>query len=208
MGICLSSHSTSKPIKGYGEVPCFLDNGAFACFTKGYPFQAEVFRSTIKESYKHGIKLDFIVCPDIIAGGKKSLDFSISWAKGELLGTPQLALVVQDGMTEKDIFHITPTNHFSHIFIGGTPDWKWKTAESWVKLAHGLGMKCHIGQCGTLERLKYAEKIGADSVDSTNFTRNNAFHIVEEFHNKNQMDMFEDARPQRDEKFTRIEINI
>ena len=209
MGICISTSPTTKPTKQHGEVNCFLDNGAFPCFAKGYPFQADVFRDSLKASYRHGIKLDFIVCPDIVAGGLQSLDLSLKWAKGELLGTPNLALVVQDGMKLKDVSHINPTTYFSYIFIGGSVNWKWETAEQWVEFAHSKGMKCHIGQVGTLERLKRAYEIGADSVDSTSFVRNNSFHIVESFLNRNQPDMFLDTDivlNQRDEKFTQVAI--
>ena len=60
-------------------------------------------------------------------------------------------------------------------------EWKWKTAAQWVKLAHEKGMKCHIGRCGTLDKLIYADEIGADSVDSTSFVRNESWVIIDEY---------------------------
>jgi len=180
MGICISSTPHRNPSKDFRKVPCFLDNGAFTCWTKGYPFQEEIFFKTMADAYKHGIKLDFVVCPDIVTGGKRSLDFSLEYASGKLKTCSNLALAVQDGMEPRDLvkYHY---DMFKYIFVGGSREWKWKTAESWVKLAHERGKLCHIGRVGTLDLLKTAYSIGADSVDSTNFTRNDSWEVVKEF---------------------------
>ena len=142
----------------------------------------KVFLDTLEASYTAGLKLDFIVCPDIVAGGEESLGFSVKWATGRLLGTPRLALVVQDGMTEQMVDAYV-LSLFTHIFIGGTVEWKWKTADSWVKFAHKNNKKCHIGQVGRLQYLKFAEHIQTDSVDSTSFAVNDSWHIIEQFRN-------------------------
>jgi len=195
MGMMLSSSPHGKPrakmqtnkdlkVKG---IPCALDNGAFPAFNKGYPFMEKYFLEALDAAYKHSIKLDFVVCPDIVCGGKESLEFSMAWA-AKLAGCPNLALVVQDGMTIDDVKKYN-LDKFTYIFIGGSKNWKWKTAERWVDFAHCHGMKCHIGQCGRLEYLKEAMAIGADSVDSTSFQRNKSWHIIDEFqgnYNKEQ----------------------
>jgi len=184
MGVMISSNPNTTPSKDLSRVYCALDNGAFSCFRKGYPFQADVFRQTIKACYKHNITLDFIVCPDIVCGGLDSLSFSMKWAAGELLGSPNLALVMQDGMKPQDISVGYHLKHFSYIFIGGSVGWKWKTAEEWVRFAKDNNKKVHIGQCGRLQYLERARDLGVDSVDSTSFTVNNSFHIVEELNGK------------------------
>ena len=179
MGIMISSSPTSTMSKEISKTFCALDNGAFSCYRKGYPFMADVFLKTLSDAYKKNISLDFIVCPDIIAGGIQSLNFSKKWAENELQTAPKLALAVQDGVTPKDLGSIS---RFTHIFVGGTKQWKWETAEKLVNFAHDNGKKCHIGQCGRLEYLERAFEIGADSCDSTSFTVNNSFHIVEELY--------------------------
>lgn len=181
MGICITSSPSGTPAKDYGQVPCFLDNGAFSCWLKGYPFQKEVFLKTLNSAYSKGIKLDFIVCPDIVTQGKKSLKFSMKWALNELFGAPKLALAVQDGMSIQMINDIIPENHFSHIFVGGSNEWKWKTAEQWVEFAHSKKLKAHIGRCGTFKKLIKAYEMGADSVDSTNWVRNDNWKSIEKF---------------------------
>ena len=171
-----------EPLRtNWKEFSVALDNGAFSCWMRGLPFMAENFLNHIKSAHKSGCTIDFIVCPDIVAGGLRSLDFSLDWANSKhLISSSNLYLAVQDGMEPK---HITPNiyKRFAGIFIGGTVEWKWKTAAEWVSFAHGLGKKCHIGRCGKIESLHRAREIGADSVDSSNFARNDSFKTVERF---------------------------
>lgn len=181
LGVMVCTSAEQRVNKGWNDIPCALDNGAFRCSQRGYPFMADSFRAQLCACFRSGVTLDFIVCPDIVCGGDRSLEFSMSWATGELITAPRLALVVQDGMTLQSVGYQHPELWFSHIFIGGSVEWKWRTAASWCNYAHDMGMKCHIGQVGTLDRLRAAKRIGADSVDSTSFARNGSWHIIEEF---------------------------
>ena len=118
-----------------------------------------------------------------MAGGEKSLEMSMEWATGRLVGTPRLALVVQDGITERMITSYRAMVHFTHVFIGGSVEWKWRNADKWVKFAHENKKMCHIGQVGRLQYLRHAEKLNVESVDSTSFAVNDSWHIIEEFKN-------------------------
>jgi len=180
MGIMLHSLPGHYPSKTVKHLPCALDNGAFSCWLRGYPFMADCFERAVHKAYESGLKLNFLVCPDIVGGGKKSLDFSMEWATGKLRTAPRLALAVQDGMEPKDISHYH-RKHFTHIFVGGTKKWKWDTAEEWCSFAHEHGKECHIGRVGSLDLLRAAERFGADSTDSTVFDMNGSWHIMEEF---------------------------
>jgi hypothetical protein len=176
LGIMISSESNKK----YSEIDCALDNGAFECWRRGIPWTESRFFETIEKCYKTGVKLDFVVLPDIVCGGKKSLNYSMTWL--DRLQPAKLALAVQDGMTSSDVQDYDISG-LTYIFIGGSVDWKWKTANEWVEFAHYNKLKCHIGRCGTIERLRYAESLGVDSVDSTSFVRNDSWHIIEQFYN-------------------------
>ena len=180
LGIMISSSPTFKPSKDFAQVPCALDNGAFVAYKKGYPFPEKVFLDTIDACYKHNITLDFIVCPDIVAGGKRSLEFSMEWAEGRLSTCPRLALVVQDGMDGAMLLR-HGIERFTHIFVGGTVEWKWRTADGWCRFAHGNNKNCHIGQVGQAKYLRAASDITADSVDSTSFARNESWAILDEY---------------------------
>jgi len=180
LGIMISTSPIFKPNKDFNQVPCALDNGAFSAWSKGYPFPEKAFLDTLDTCYKLNLTLDFIVCPDIVTGGEKSLLFSLEWAQGRLRTAPRLALVLQDGMTPEMIDDYT-LSFFEVLFVGGTVEWKWKTAEQWVEHAHKHNKKCHIGQCGKLLSLRMASLLGVDSVDSTSFTRNSSWQTLDEF---------------------------
>jgi|2_EtaG_2_1085320.scaffolds.fasta_scaffold01755_4 hypothetical protein len=197
LGIMISTFDLKSfpPEKYFGKVPCALDNGVFNCYRKGYPFQADLFLKNIAHCYRMGIKLDFIVCPDIMCGGMKSLEYSLMWARGELITAPNLALVVQDGMRVRDIERDLEDN-FTHIFVGGSVEWKWKMVEEWVEFARAEGLKSHIGQCGKKEYLERAFELGVDSVDSSSIVRNGTWEIIEQYQRSKkgvQKDLFKEG---------------
>jgi len=183
MGIMISPSAKRQAQKKYREVPCALDNGAFQAHKKGYPFREGLFLKTLDECYLLGIPLDFIVCPDIVMGGEKSLDFSVEWATTKLKTAPYLALVVQDGMLTKMIDAYV-LSLFKIIFIGGSVEWKWKTADEWTRFAHENKKKVHIGRVGQKRYLRFCEHIKVDSVDSTSFARNDTWNIIKEYRKK------------------------
>ena len=114
---------------------------------------------------------DFIVLPDLVARGRESLRFSMDYAPGgrlEPLGgyaPAPLYLAVQDGITPGEVA-VAAHGLIGGLFVGGSLEWKLRTAERWCEVAHGLGWKCHVGRVGTVDRLRWARRIGADSVDS------------------------------------------
>jgi len=187
MGILASPGRSCTGYKKAG-IKMAIDNGAFSSWMRGFPFMADVFRDHLKDAFKNGINAEFIVCPDIVAGGKDSLDFSMSWASGELFGA-RLALAVQDGIKSQDI-DPWMLRHFTHIFVGGTIEWKWRTVEQWVDFAHGNNKKIHVGRVGTLDKLKYCKSLGVDSVDSSSFARNESWDVIDAFMADEQKDMF------------------
>ena len=107
---------------------------------------------------------DFVVCPDRVAGGLDSLEFSRLWLERCESLRPGLRyyLAVQNGMTHDDV----STDGFAGIFVGGDLPWKIATGESWVRFAHDRHLPCHIGRVGTAKRVYWARRIGADSIDS------------------------------------------
>ena len=154
-----------------------VDNGAFGCFKSGKPFNDLLFLENVKRINQLNLKPLFIVCPDIVAGGLESLEFSLSWR--DRIDYDSIAFVVQDGMEFK---HIKPIiEEYQYLFVGGSVKWKWATAEGWVKFSHDNGKPCHIGQCGKLWMLRAAKRFKADSVDSTSWVVNKSWHIIREF---------------------------
>jgi hypothetical protein len=184
MGILIPSVPGVSVSEKWSQATCALDNGEFSCWNKGYPFLEKFFLETLIKCYVKKVTLEFIVCPDLVAGGQDSLEFSLKWKQERLCGAPNLALAVQDGMTPKMIHDATADVGFKYIFVGGTLEWKWKTAKEWVIFAHDHGLKCHIGRVGSENKLDFCHSINADSTDSSSFVRNDTFHIVDNYRKK------------------------
>lgn len=164
---------------GFGEIvqpyemvprrkPYAIDNGAFGDWKNKQDFNERRFIEAVAHTqyldYYLGDAPDFIVCPDIVAGGLASLAFSLRFVPSlQDRGAP-LYLVLQDGMQESDVEPSLPL--FQGLFVGGTLPWKISTGERWVRFAHKHGLHCHIGRVGTARRVSWAMRIGADSIDS------------------------------------------
>lgn len=163
-----------------------FDNGVFADLKKGLEFNKDKYLKMLNKLLQERMFPDLIVVPDLIGEGIKSLKYSIDFMP-LLIDFPfPKYLVVQDGMTIEDVEPYLNANNnkenieFDGIFVGGRPtfkgfgkpktnkvEWKLKTMESWTKLAHKYGKKCHIGRVSSIRRLNFARSIGADSFDTS-----------------------------------------
>lgn len=156
-------------------IPWCLDNGAFSAWTCGQRFDDRLFARVLdKVPAKH--RPDFAIIPDIVAGGRASLSLSEAWLPRLPHGWPWY-LAVQDGMTFDDVEPLAA--RVAGIFVGGSMPWKLREAEAWIEWAHDHGMRAHIGRVGTLENIVWAERIGADSIDSTTWARNDAYDTID-----------------------------
>lgn len=146
--------------------PWCLDNGAYSDWRSGRAFNAEEFWSDLTSPVVVSDPPDFIVCPDRVATGLESLAFSLHWHDRCESARPgqRYYLAVQDGMTEADVAPVA--RRFAGIFVGGTLAWKIKTGAHWVAFAHAQRMRAHVGRVGTARRVRWARRIGADSIDS------------------------------------------
>jgi len=144
----------------------FVDNGAYTCWRRGESFNSDLFLRTLEEVSTYQIAPQFVVIPDLVAKGLKSLEFSLNWLDRLKQGFPNFnyALAVQDGMKLEDVEPYL--NEVAYLFVGGTLKWKITTGKEWVELARRYGKKCHVGRVGTAKRVRWARKIGADSIDS------------------------------------------
>lgn len=150
--------------------PYFYDNGAFSDWQGGRSFNGIQFERDMRRlSYWNIPRADFVVLPDIVGGGSQSLAFSRSYLDGAFAPfhgySAPVYLAVQDGMKERDIEPLVP--QLDGLFVGGTLEWKLATAPAWVKFAGAARLACHLGRCGTFERVQWAREIGVDSIDSS-----------------------------------------
>lgn len=172
-----------------GELPprrssWFYDNGAFGDWRAGRTFNylrwSRDMRAIRLWADAEGIPAyrprggesmsppDFNILPDLVAAGPASLAFSLEHVEEAAAAGAPLFVAVQDGMTELDVvaFLAAAPATIAGIFVGGSLRWKLETASSWVEFAHARGMAVHVGRVGTIDRVRWARQIGADSIDS------------------------------------------
>jgi hypothetical protein len=139
-----------------------LDNGAWTAYQKKQPFNAKLFMDAVK---KLGANADFIVVPDVVAGGLGSLRFSQSWIERLVPLKRPLLLPVQDGMEVKDVRPYCQAGH--GIFVGGTTKWKEATMYAWGCLARECGVYIHAGRINSQRKLKLCQMCLMDSFDGS-----------------------------------------
>lgn len=142
-----------------------LDNGAWGAFQRGEPWDRERFDQMCAA---WASAADWIVLPDIVAGGAESLALSLSWKAR--ITVPRLRLIaVQDGMTPDDVApHVDGD---CGIFVGGSTDWKLDTMSHWGRLAQRRGCYLHIARVNTVRRIIRCQDVGAHSFDGTSPSR-------------------------------------
>lgn len=158
---------TCRPALMPKRLPFALDNGAYSDWVHQRPFDEAAFLEHLELVLLAGFVPDFLVIPDIVAGGLESLCFSLSWLERlkPLVGNIPLYLAVQDGMREADV-----APHLSllgGIFVGGTNFWKKTTVGAWTRVARENGLCCHMGRAGTFGKVRLALEVGVDSIDSS-----------------------------------------
>lgn len=154
-----------------------LDNGAWSAFTTGRAFDSGRFWALLERFGRHkhaSQRPDWIVCPDIVAGGRESLRLSLEWLfYVRQYGHPLIA--VQDGMEPDDVARYVDSR--VGIFVGGTTDdspgggWKWRTLPAWAALARELGAYLHVGRVNSARGIRWCAAHGVDSCDGTSATK-------------------------------------
>lgn len=139
-----------------------VDNGAWSAYLQGKSFDEDAFSRAID---KVGEGADWVVLPDIVAGGMASLDLSLKWLD-RLRGFPERALIaVQDGITVDDVRdYLGP---MVGLFIGGSTPWKLATLDAWAALSRRKGCYLHVGRVNSLKRINACAQVGANSFDGT-----------------------------------------
>jgi hypothetical protein len=152
---------TADPTPRHCE-PWGFDNGAFVAFKRGEAFPTDIFKTRLDRALSINSEPWIAIAPDIVAGGLKSLEFSVEWKSRLPLHWPWY-LAVQDGMLPDDV---RPVIHlFAGVFLGGSDKFKLQ-AYRWKQFASSCHKPFHYARAGTLRKLAHAHKIGADSLDS------------------------------------------
>lgn len=145
--------------------PYALDNGAWTAFQKGAPFDESAFLRAVE---RVGERADWIVVPDVVCDAHGTLDAFDRWWQ-RLRGSGLLLLALQNGMSESDVDGVLRTG--VGLFIGGSDDWKERTAAQWGAFARARSLYLHMGRVNTARRISIAASAGCDSIDGTSASR-------------------------------------
>ena len=143
-----------------------IDNGAWAAFQQKAPFDTPAFEKLLNA---HGAAADFIVIPDIVAGGLASLEFSESWIS-RLIHFRQILLPLQDGMEARHVGHLLAAHSNLGLFLGGSTEFKLREIYAWGLVAASWDRWYHVGRVNTARRIRLCAEAGATSFDGTSAT--------------------------------------
>lgn len=165
--------------RGFGEMtvrgelpprrrPWAYDNAAFRDWKAEREFNMVQFTRDLWRIRRERLNPNFIALPDKPTDAAATFDLFDEWTgwTQDQLGDecPPLYFVVQDGMPPERVLDVL--RQVEGLFVGGSLQWKLRTGEQWVQLAHSVGKQCHVGRVGTFDRVRWAQRIGADSIDS------------------------------------------
>jgi hypothetical protein len=145
--------------------PYGLDNGAWTAFQRGEPFDVAAFERALEWGADNA---DWVILPDIVAGGIESLRFSLGWA-ARLQGVAPLLLAVQDGMSVDDVRNVVGPD--IGIAVGGSTEWKELTCRAWGALAAEQNAYMHVLRVNTARRIHICAAAGANSFDGSSVSR-------------------------------------
>lgn len=138
-----------------------MDNGAFSGFD-------EVAFLKMLDKHRHVPGCLFVAAPDCVGQAEATLKLFYRWT-GEIraYGYP-VALVAQDGLRVGQV----PWNAVDALFIGGTDAFKLgPEARALADAARARGLWLHMGRVNSRRRLRYASRIGCDSIDGSGFSK-------------------------------------
>lgn len=143
-----------------------LDNGAWSDFLAGTEFDADKFEELLETL---GAGADWVVAPDLVAAGTRSLDFSLRWLNRCRSVCPLVLIATQDGMEPADLAPYVGAN--VGLFHGGSTGWKMAEMIRWGTWAAEREIYFHVARVNTGRRMVTAAASGANSIDGSSGSR-------------------------------------
>jgi hypothetical protein len=142
------------------------DNGAWADYQAGKQFDEDAYEEFLDWL---PIAPDWIVLPDIVAGGLRSLALSMRYLNRCAAVSPLVLLAVQDGIEPADVAPMVGPR--LGIFLGGSTEWKLKRMIEWGAFCAERNIHYHVARVNSIKRMSLAIAAGADSIDGSSGSR-------------------------------------
>ena len=144
------------------EWPYFIDNGAF-----GGNFDADEWCELLDDIESMPYPPDFVVLPDVLNDAERTLDRHRRYASEVLDRHLRPAPVLQPGLPVRQQVALAEQLGASIVFVGGACSWQRSFGADIVEEAHERGLRVHLGNPGSKDRLLWSHRIGFDSADTT-----------------------------------------
>jgi len=147
------------------RTPWVLDNGSYRDWKLLEPFDRGAWRGALIAAAQVDPLPEWTIAPDVPGdwGATLSLSMRLLADIEEFLPGVPVYWALQDGVRRENV----PWEVLDGVFVGGTNSWKFKMGGRIVEWAHDRGLPCHIGRVGTIAKVGWARRIGADSIDSS-----------------------------------------
>lgn len=162
------------------------DNGAWHDFQAGVAFDEDAFDEFL-DWVATQPPPDWIVLPDIVAGGLASLALSTRYINRCLALTPLVLIAVQDGMERHHLEPLVGRN--VGVFLGGSTEWKIARMQDWGEFCAAHGIWYHVARVNTRRRVYQAIAAGAKSFDGSSCSRY-ACNMDKLDHARRHLDLF------------------
>lgn len=178
------------PSHAYGRVwtpahrkfgaPYIVDNGGYQAAMKGEEWSEADWLDLLDRVVEHPWPPDFVVLPDVYNDAEATIERHRQYISEVLDRGFRPAAVLQPGMDETLQVRLADQIGAKVVFVGGENRWKRAHGEEIVAAAHERNMAVHIGNPGVPGGLRWAQQIGADSVDTASIVASEAYHHLDE----------------------------
>tara|TARA_R110000751_G_scaffold73541_2_gene148710 strand:- start:977 stop:1651 length:675 start_codon:yes stop_codon:yes gene_type:complete len=144
-----------------------LDNGVYADWNKGRPFNEDRFLKLVEKWYHQA---DWIVIPDSVGNWTETLQMFQIWISRLMPYGRPLLMVAQDGCEENDFQTIRNIVNYKSeigIFIGGSTEFKMEYGGSIARICREAQRLCHVGRVNSAKRVRICDRWGVNSFDGS-----------------------------------------
>jgi len=160
--------------------PFIVDNGVYQAAMNDEQWSVSAWHDLLDRVANHPWPPDFVVLPDVYNDAEATLERHREHIGAVLDHEFRPAAVIQPGMDEQTQVRLADRIGARVIFVGGANRWKRAYGETIVSAAHARDMAVHIGNPGVPDGLRWAQRIGADSVDTASVIASEAYDHLDE----------------------------
>jgi len=147
-----------------------IDNGAWSAYSRKVSWHKKYEKRFRLICDVYGEMSDFIVCPDIVAGGYKSLDLSLSYLDHLKIYGTKILIPVQDGIQPCSELYSVLSSEIG-LFIGGTTNWKLHNLPTWSWVSEKTNCYLHVARVNSCKRMALCASFKVNSFDGTSLSR-------------------------------------